>query len=108
LLGVRLEVDRLHIEPRIPSSWPAFDIHYRYRSALYHIHVDNLGASAHSRQVTRVRCDGLEQSDKSIRLHDDGRQHQVDIEIGGPELASRGAGHDAASGLDSHAPHGAK
>jgi cellobiose phosphorylase len=107
LLGVQLEVDRLRIEPRIPPSWPAFDIHYRYRSALYHIHVDNLGADTRNRQVTRVRCDGLEQSDKSIRLHDDGKEHQVDIEIGGTELASRGADHDAASGLDSHAPQSA-
>jgi cyclic beta-1,2-glucan synthetase len=83
LLGLRLEVDRLRIEPLIPPSWPAFDIHYRYRSAIYHLHVRNIGGSSGSADVTRVSCDGAEQSDKTIPLHDDGREHHAEVEIGG-------------------------
>jgi cellobiose phosphorylase len=83
LLGLRLEVDRLRIEPLIPPSWPAFDIHYRYRSAIYHLHVRNIGGSSGSPDVTRVSCDGAEQSDKTIPLHDDGREHHAEVEIGG-------------------------
>ena len=90
LLGVRLEVDRLRIEPRIPASWPSFDLHYRHRSALYHIHVENLGGGPGARQVTRVRCDMLEQPDKTIPLHDDGCEHQAHVELG-----SEGGAHSS-------------
>jgi cyclic beta-1,2-glucan synthetase len=83
LLGLRLEVDRLRIEPLIPPSWPAFDIHYRYRSAIYHLHIENIGSSGGGRNVTRVSCDSVEQPDKTIPLHDDGREHHVEVEIGG-------------------------
>ena len=81
LLGLRLEVDRLRIEPRIPAAWPGFDVHYRHHSALYHIHVDNRGPG--NGRVTRVLCDGVEQPDLSIPLHDDGQEHQCHIELGG-------------------------
>ena len=95
LLGLHLEVDRLRVAPRIPRAWPAFDIHYRYRQTLYHIHVTNLagadggepGADAPSslRSVTRVVCDGVEQPDRTIPLWDDGKERWVEVELGGPE-----------------------
>jgi cellobiose phosphorylase len=85
LLGVRLEVERLRIEPRIPASWPAFDVHYRYRSAVYHIHVKNLGGG--SRDVRSVLCDMVERPDMTIPLYDDGREHRVHVEIGGSDAA---------------------
>jgi cyclic beta-1,2-glucan synthetase len=88
LLGVRLEVDRLRIEPLIPRSWPGFDVHYRHHGTLYHVHVDNLGASSGSRTVTRVTCDGVDRPDKTIPLYDDGQEHQAEIEVGGNERAS--------------------
>jgi cyclic beta-1,2-glucan synthetase len=83
LLGVHLDVDRLRIAPRIPASWPGFDVHYRHHGALYHIHVENLGAGSGRREVSLVRCDAVEQPDKTIPLHDDGQEHQVHVQIGG-------------------------
>jgi cyclic beta-1,2-glucan synthetase len=82
LLGVRLEVDRLVIQPLIPRAWPGFDVHYRHRSALYHIHIKNLGAPNGSRNVTRVTCDAIDQPDLCIPLHDDGQEHQAEVELG--------------------------
>ncbi|MBI4952336.1 MAG: cyclic beta 1-2 glucan synthetase [Myxococcales bacterium] len=80
LLGLRLEVDRLRIEPVMPASWNAFDVHYRHRSTMHHIHVRNLGGGG--RHVRRVTCDGVEQADQSIPLRDDGREHRVEVEVG--------------------------
>jgi cellobiose phosphorylase len=77
LLGIRLETDRLWIEPRIPASWADFMVHYRYRETVYHIHIVNRGGT-----VSRVVCDGTEQPTKRIPLRDDHRPHQVDIELG--------------------------
>ncbi|MBN1514759.1 MAG: cyclic beta 1-2 glucan synthetase, partial [Phycisphaerae bacterium] len=31
LLGLRLEVDKLHVAPCLPVDWEAFKVHYRYR-----------------------------------------------------------------------------
>jgi cellobiose phosphorylase len=84
LLGVRLEVDRLRIEPVLARSWDGYDIHYRWRESVYHIHVRNAGGGA---AVTRVTCDGVVQSDCTIPLHDDRQEHHVEVEIGGASVS---------------------
>jgi len=75
LLGLRLEVDRLRVEPLVPAGWTGFDVHYRHRETHYHIHV-------HPRRgVSRVICDGVEQPDRTIPLRDDRRHHDVVVEL---------------------------
>jgi cyclic beta-1,2-glucan synthetase len=78
LLGIRLEVDQLRVEPRIPAAWPSLDIHYRHRETVYHIHVINRGGS-----LSRVVCDGAEQANHRIPLRDDRQDHHVEIELAG-------------------------
>jgi cyclic beta-1,2-glucan synthetase len=80
LLGIRLEVDRLRIEPRLPRDWAGFDIHYRYRETVHHIRVNNVGGG---RQLLRVRCDGVDQADRRIPLSADGQEHWAEIDVGG-------------------------
>jgi cyclic beta-1,2-glucan synthetase len=82
LLGLRLEVDRLRIEPLMPPLWQSFDIHYRHRNTVHHIHVRNLGGGG--RDVRRVLCDGVEQAERTIPLRDDGVEHHAEVEIGAP------------------------
>ncbi len=82
LLGLRLAVDRLHIAPLVPPDWGEFDIHYRHRRTLYNIHVHNLGGGL---AVSRITCDGVDQPDKTIPLHDDGGEHHAVVELGGSE-----------------------
>ncbi len=81
LLGLRLEVDRLRIEPVLAPGWAGYAIHYRYRETVYHIRVKNRGGGA---AVTRVSCDGVPQPGGSIMLRDDRQEHQVEVEVGGP------------------------
>jgi cyclic beta-1,2-glucan synthetase len=77
LLGLRLETDKLSVEPCLPAEWDAFKVHYRYRETIYHITVrqtrDNSGA--------RVFIDGIEQSDMSISLVDDRLTHVVEVRV---------------------------
>jgi cellobiose phosphorylase len=80
LLGLHVEVDRLRIEPVLAPGWSGYDIHYRWRDSVYHIHVHNAGGGA---AVTRVTCDGAVQADRSIPLHDDRQEHEVEVEVGG-------------------------
>ena len=39
LLGLRLETDKLSIDPCIPSDWISYKIHYRFRETIYRITV---------------------------------------------------------------------
>ncbi|MCI0362799.1 MAG: hypothetical protein L0219_02890 [Phycisphaerales bacterium] len=76
LLGLRLEVDRLHLNPVFPDGWESFDIRYRYRETFFQIHVRKGGGG------TRVVCDGIERPERTIPLSDDRREHHVEVDVG--------------------------
>jgi cellobiose phosphorylase len=78
-LGLRLSIDKLSFDPRVPPSWKEFTVHYRYRETVHHIVVKFEGAG---RIVQRVLLDGVEQPDKSIPLVDDRRDHHAEVIIG--------------------------
>jgi cyclic beta-1,2-glucan synthetase len=77
LLGLRLETDKLYLEPCLPADWESFRMHYRYRETVYHITVlqTNNGSTA------GVTVDGVAQHDKIICLVDDHREHAVELRI---------------------------
>ena len=78
LLGIRLEIDHLRVEPQLPAGWPELTIHYRHRETVYHLHVLNRGGT-----VSRVTCDGVAQEDLRIPLRDDHLDHHVEVELAG-------------------------
>ncbi len=78
LLGLRLDVDKLHFAPCLPADWKTFTMHYRYRETVYHIAV----LHAHDgNSETRVTVDGVEQQDPVIPLVDDHREHSVEVRV---------------------------
>ncbi|MGA8570846.1 MAG: glucoamylase family protein [Desulfobaccales bacterium] len=76
LLGLRLEVDKLRFTPCLPSDWPGFTMHYRYRETVYHIAVQRAPAEDGE---TRVTLDGVDQHDNTIPLVDDHQEHYVEV-----------------------------
>ena len=78
LLGVRLDVDKLHFEPCLPADWTTFKLHYRYRETIYHITVSQI-CTADGK--TRVPLDGVERHDQAVPLVDDGQEHVVEVNI---------------------------
>ncbi len=79
LLGIHLEVDRLRFAPCLPAEWKTFKAHYRYRETQYHIVFQNAGGG---KGVKRLTADGVVQPDAVLQMHDDRREHNVEIEIG--------------------------
>ncbi len=78
LLGLRLDVDKLHFAPCLPADWETFTMHYRYRETVYHIAVRH----AHDgNRDTRVTVDNVEQHDPVIPLIDDHREHSVEVRV---------------------------
>jgi cellobiose phosphorylase len=92
LLGLRLEVDRLHVAPCLPEHWEALTIHYRYRETLYHIAVlQTRAAAGEGSAVTSVVVDGVDCPDKAIPLVDDRQVHAAEVRV----QAEPGAGTQA-------------
>jgi cellobiose phosphorylase len=82
LLGLRLEVDRLHVKPCLPAHWDALKIHYRYRETVYHIAITQTHAGDDGkRDETRVTVDGVEQDGQAIPLLDDHQEHAVEVRV---------------------------
>ena len=81
MLGIRLRGSSLSIDPRIPKSWPGFSATIRYRSATYHIVVENpRGVTV---GVTGIDLDGRSLEDvRAVSLTDDGANHDVRVVLG--------------------------
>jgi cyclic beta-1,2-glucan synthetase len=80
LLGIRLEVNKLRLDPRLPEEWKSFKIHFRYRETFHHITINK--PAGVSGKVLRVAIDGVERPDRTIPLVDDRRDHHVVVEMG--------------------------
>jgi len=78
LLGLRLDVDKLHFEPLLPSSWKAFKVHYRFRETVYHITVLRLSNGNGEMSVT---VDGIIQNEMYVPLVDDHNEHRAEITV---------------------------
>jgi cellobiose phosphorylase len=78
LLGLRLETDKLFIEPRLPYDWVTLKIHYRYRETMYHITLTQLQEDKNNMILI---IDGVESQDKFIRLVDDHIEHQAEVRL---------------------------
>ena len=81
ILGFKKTGNSLRIDPVIPPSWDGFEITYRFSTARYQIKVSN---PRHlSRNVQSVKLDGKVLDDQAIPLVDDGKEHIVEVLMGG-------------------------
>lgn len=78
LLGLRLEVNRLHIEPCIPAEWTTLTVHYMYQETKYNITIKQLNGSNVNSHLT---IDGVETEEKSILLTDDHKEHFIEMKM---------------------------
>jgi cyclic beta-1,2-glucan synthetase len=82
LLGLRLDVDKLHVAPCLPAHWDGFKVHYRHRETVYHIMVTQVHRDGDGTLgEPRVKLDGVEQTTASIPLVDDHREHTVEVSV---------------------------
>ena len=78
LLGLRLEVDKLFIEPCLPAHWETYKVFYRYRETSYNINILQI----HESDVEfSLSVDGIKNNDKFISLNDDRQLHMVEVRI---------------------------
>jgi cellobiose phosphorylase len=76
LLGLRLQGDRLRVEPCLPADWAGFTVHYRFRETVYHIAVHQ---TPHVGGEQRLTLDGEPQAAMAVPLVDDHVEHRVEV-----------------------------
>ena len=79
ILGLQREGNHLTVKPCLPTTWREVDIHYRFGSSVYHIHVENLqnvGGNGIS-----LALDGELLDDEYVMLADDGGEHNVRVKL---------------------------
>ena len=79
LIGVRLDVDHLRFSPCLPAGWERMVINYRFHETVYRCLIRATGTACGIRSVT---VDGVEQPERTVKLVNDHRQHEVEVEIG--------------------------
>jgi cellobiose phosphorylase len=78
LLGLRLEIDKLFIEPCLPADWETYKMVYRYRETIYNITILQIQSSDANISIT---TDGVKNLNKFISLVDDRQEHLVEVKI---------------------------
>jgi cyclic beta-1,2-glucan synthetase len=81
VLGLRVQGDRLRIEPCIPHRWKGFAMAYRRGKTSWRIEVENPGHACHG--VAAIELDGvtLQDSGAGVPLIDDGATHHVRVTL---------------------------
>jgi len=77
-LGLRLETDKLYVEPCLPDEWNTAKIHYRYRETVYHITLTQLHEG--EKRLTIV-LDNRECKYRFIQLADDRLEHNAEVKF---------------------------
>ena len=80
ILGLRRRGATFAIDPCIPSSWPKYEIAWRFRTTRYAIFVSN--PDHQCRGVSTATLDGVVTDAAAIPLVDDGLTHDVRIVLG--------------------------
>jgi cellobiose phosphorylase len=76
LFGLRLEMNKLYIEPCLPRDWTSFKIQYRYRETSYSITISQSDEAAIKQSVI---LDGIESPGNFIPLVNDQKEHLVEV-----------------------------
>jgi cyclic beta-1,2-glucan synthetase len=82
VLGVQRHGDYLTFNPCVPPGWNEFELTYRYGSSNFHIVVDTSRPSGE----LRLLMDGNLLDALVVPLQDDGRTHEVRLEMGEHKL----------------------
>lgn len=80
ILGLRIQADKLSLDPCLPPDWRNAKVHYRYGGTLYNINIVN--PDGVSKGVIRVELDGVAIPDKVLAMSDDGATHAVTVVMG--------------------------
>ena len=78
-IGLKREGNTLSFSPCIPKEWENFEINYRFQNSVYHIQFSQ--SKSENEKKTKIFLDGMILQTESVPLENDGKNHEVRIEI---------------------------
>ena len=78
ILGLKIENEKLIINPCIPTQWDEYFIQYKYGESIYNIKVKNI---YQTNQIQKIICNNEEIKEKEIKLIDNNRINEIEITI---------------------------
>lgn len=79
ILGLKIENKILRLKPCIPKEWEEYTIRYKYGRSIYNIIVKN--PNGKNTGVTSFKVNGEELEEKSVRLNEDGKIYEIEVEM---------------------------
>ena len=84
LLGIRRNGSTIGVNPCIPAGWQGYSVDWTIGRSRYHFTVAN--PQHRCCGVSSVALDGRPVDPRAIPLEDDGREHEITIELGTPSV----------------------
>ncbi len=78
ILGIKIHKGVLSVKPCMPRNFKEYFVRYEYKSSVYNIKVKN---TIYSGKVQKFIVDGSEIKDKCIKLIDNGKTHEIEVEM---------------------------
>lgn len=78
LLGIVIKDNILTVKPCIPDEWEEYFVRYKHGNSVYNIKVIN---RFKTNTVNTIKINGSKQEEKQIRLIDNNKIYDVEIEI---------------------------
>lgn len=79
ILGLKIQNGVLKINPCIPKEWKEYSIRYEYNTSVYNIKVKNMNGK--NTGVERFIVNGEEIQEKQLKLIDNGKIYDIEIEM---------------------------
>lgn len=80
ILGLKINKGVLSVKPCIPSDFPDYKIRYEYKTSVYNITVRNISRNGQN-VVSSFRVNGEEIPDAKVKLIDNGRIYEIEVEL---------------------------
>jgi cellobiose phosphorylase len=78
VLGLQRRGNRLKIDPCMPEEWNEVTVNYKFKTSMYHIVIKQRNPDSRNVSLT---LDGEELIEDFITMEDDGRGHEVEVEM---------------------------
>ncbi len=80
ILGLKIEKGILSLNPCIPKEWEEYQIRYKFGRSIYNIKLKN--PNGKNKGVKTFKVNGNEIEEKKIKLEDDGKVYEIEVELG--------------------------
>ena len=79
ILGLKIKNNILSLNPCIPKDWTEYSIRYKFGRSIYNIKIKN--PNGKETGVTSFKVNGEEIENKELRLVDDGKVYDIEVEM---------------------------